>query len=291
MLLDDAFLRKLDAFALVLREHARGGTGGMRRSKSMGSSVEFSDFRQYVPGDDPRRIDWNAFARFDRLFMKLFLDEQETTLRLLVDASASMGETDPDKWKLTQKLAAMFAYLALTRYDRVSVVLLQGETARPSQIFSGRQAFPRVEALLEAAMPQGETRLDAALARVPVTAGRGVCVLFSDLLTPHGWARGAMSLLHRRQELSVLQILSAQEMEPDLNGAIQLLDAEGEPPLDVMVSPETLRRYAEALNAFLEETKRFCHARALPYLLLRGDMALEAEGLGALLKSGVITTR
>ena len=74
-ILEEEFLKKLDAFSLAMRAYARGGAGGLRRSRALGSSVEFSDYRTYAPGDDPRRVDWNAYARFDRLFLKLFLEE------------------------------------------------------------------------------------------------------------------------------------------------------------------------------------------------------------------------
>lgn len=290
-MLEDQYLRKLDAFSLAMREHARGGMGGLRRSKALGSSVEFSDFRAYAPGDDLRRVDWNAFARFDKLFLKLFLDEQETTLRVILDASTSMGHGTPDKWAFVLRLAATLAYLSLTRYDRVVIVTLSGDAARVSQTFSGRQAFPRAEAYLESIQPQGTTRLQTALARVPVTAGRGVCVLISDLLTEAGWTRGASSLLFRRQELSVLQVLSPQELEPDITGAVHLLDAEGEPPCDVSLSADVLRRYHQALTEFLREQASFCHSRALPYLLLSSDMDLETEVLRALMLEGVIQAR
>ncbi len=140
MLLTEDTFRQLDAFSLAVREHTQGAAGGMRRARTMGASVEFSDFRQYAPGDDPRRVDWNAYARFEKLFLKLFLDEQETTLRVLIDASASMRYGEPDKWGQAQKLAAALAYLALSRYDRVMLVNLSNGGAVCSRPFSG---FPR----------------------------------------------------------------------------------------------------------------------------------------------------
>lgn len=291
MLLQEDFLRRLDAFSLAMRTFARGGQGGQRRSKTVGSSVEFSDFRGYAPGDDLRRVDWNAFARFDKLFLKLFLDEQETTLRLLLDTSLSMRYGEPDKWPLMLQLAATLAYLSLARYDRVVVVSLSGETVTASRRFAGRNAYLQVEAYLEALVPAGNTRLDTALSRVPVTAGRGVCVLLSDLLSGHDWSRGADALLYRRQELSVLHILAPQEVSPDLSGALQLIDSEGEPSCDVHVSADTLRRYEEALEAFLLAQRRVCHVRGLPYLLLRSDMDLSKDILQDLSASGIVQAR
>lgn len=291
MIIDEALLRRLDAFSLSLREHARGSAGGLRRARTLGSSVEFSDFRRYVPGDDPRRVDWNAFARFDKLFLKLFLDEQETTLRILLDASKSMQYGEPDKWRLALKLSAMLAYLSLTRYDRVALIALQGDVVRQSRTFSGRASFPQVEEALEAITPQGTTMLDDALQRVSVTSGRGVAVLISDLLTDDGWTRGADSLLYRKQELSVLQVLAPQETEPDLTGALQLLDSEGGPSCDVQASPDTLRRYQEALQTHVGEQEAYCRRRALPFLTLRSDMSVEQEVLKSLLGAGILTSR
>jgi len=291
MLLDDQFLKRLDAFSLSMREHARGAMGGTRRSKALGSSVEFSDFRGYAPGDDLRRVDWNAFARFDKLFLKLFLDEQETTLRVLLDASASMRYGEPDKWDLALRLAATLAYLSLARYDRVAVYALSGDQVRQSRVFGGRQSFPEVEAFLLSIEPKGETRLNAALARVPISAGRGVCALLSDLLTGEGWTQGASSLLYRRQELSLLHILSPQEIDPDFSGALQLLDSEGGPTCDVQISPDALHRYRQALDAFSREIQTFCHSRSVPCLALRSDMDLGRDVLRALTLHGVITAR
>ncbi len=289
-ILEEEFLKKLDAFSLAMRAYARGGAGGLRRSRALGSSVEFSDYRTYAPGDDPRRVDWNAYARFDRLFLKLFLEEQETMLRILLDASGSMG-FGGDKWRLALRTAAALAYLALTRYDRVAVVALSEGQALHGPTFTGRAAFPAVEQHLLSLRPSGQAKLEHALLRVPLSAGRGVCALLSDLLDDTDWSRGADSLLYRRQELSVLHILSPEELSPGLSGAVRLLDTEGGPSCDVQSTSEVLRRYEETLSSFLREQQSFCHRRALPYLLLRADMDFERDALSALAQGGVIASR
>ena len=124
-MLDDKTLARLDALALRLKNRTRGEAGGARRSSALGSSAEFSDFREYVPGDDVRRVDWNAYARFERLFLKLFMEEQEAEITLLVDASRSMKA----KWETCLVCAEMLGYLALTGGDRLRVVLLRGRAA------------------------------------------------------------------------------------------------------------------------------------------------------------------
>lgn len=290
-MLSEGTLRKLDAFSLSMREFARGYMGGARRSKTQGDSVEFHDFRSYTLGDDPRRIDWNAFARFDKLFIKLFLDEQETSLRVLLDASASMRYDEPDKWDLAIRLAATLSYISLARYDRVTIVKLQGESAEASRTFSGRQAYPQVEAYLASIAPSGKTILNRSLPRVPILSGRGICVLISDLLSDEGWTQGAKTLLHKRQELTVLHLLSPKELSPDFSGSVRLIDSEDRRAVDVQISQDAIKRYDRALNAFLLEQQKFCFQRAVPYLLLRSDMDLEKDVLRALLGAGVIAAR
>lgn len=290
-MLTESFLRKLDALSLVMRENARGSAGGMRRSKALGSSQEFSDFRSYAPGDDLRRIDWNAFARFDKLFLKLFLDEQETTLRVLLDASASMRHGEPDKWMLSVQLVETLSYLALCRYDRVAVTALTGGAASTSRTFGGRQAFPEVQAFLSSIEPGGQTALDASLVRVPIGSGRGVCALISDLLTESDWQRGLRSLLYRRQEVAVLHLLSPEELSPDVSGALRLIDAEGLPPLEVHATAETLRRYQRALEAFLKGAEKFCRGISVPYLRFHSDMDLEQGALKSLVEGGLVGAR
>jgi len=291
MILGDETIKKLDAFALSMREAARGGAGGMRRSRSLGSSVEFSDFRSYSEGDDLRRVDWNAYARFDKLFLKLFLDEQETTLRILLDASGSMRHGEPDKWALALKLAAALAYLSLSRYDRVVVAPLSAGRAVVSRTFSGRQAFPEVEAFLEAVAPAGETALDASAAQVPAGRGRGICILLSDLLTESDWRRGVKSLLFRRQEVALLHILSPEELSPELTGAVRLTDAEGAPPLEIHLTPDALRRYQETLSAFLHAAESFCAGLSIPYVRLSSEADFEREALRALMAAGMVAGR
>lgn len=291
MLLSDTVIRRLDAFQLAMQAHAHGGAGGLRRAKALGSSVEFSDFRDYAPGDDLRRVDWNAYARFDRLFLKLFLDEQETTLRILVDASASMRYGEADKWLTAQRLAAALAYVSLSRYDRVVLAALSGGEVRQSETLGGRAAFPRVEAFLEGITPDGATQLDESLSKVRITAGRGVCVLLSDLLSENGWTLGAKQLQYRKQEVSVVQVLSPEELEPDLMGALRLLDSEDGPACEVQISPEALKRYQETLAAFLDEQRQFCHGRGMGYALVRSDMDLEKDALQALTAASILSVR
>lgn len=290
-MLDDRLLRRLDAFALVLRARSSGGSGGLRRSHSFGSSVEFSDFRDYAPGDDLRRLDWNAYARFDRLFLKLFLEEQQSCLRIALDASASMDSGTPDKWRFACRLAAMLAYLSLLRYDRVILYALSDSQVSMSRSFSGRGAYPEVVAFLESLQPHGATHLNSALSRLSTSGPRGLCAVISDLLDEDGIERGLGSLAFRKQEIAVLQVLSPQERIPELSGAVRLIDAEGAPPCDVHVTPDALRSYQQALEAFINGHRAHCHKHGFLYALFDSGMDMEREAMDTLMRQGIIAAR
>lgn len=265
-------LKKLDGLSLRMRTAARGGAGGVRRSKALGSSAEFSDFREYALGDDIRRIDWNAYARFDRLFLKLFMEEQEAVLTLLVDGSRSMQP----KWEAACLAAEALGYLALNGGDRLRIAILTGDKAQISPLYTGRASFSKAAAFLEGHMPAGETRLCALLPRMDLPLARGMCVLISDLFSEDGYKEALDYLLFKKQEVTLLQFLCAEEMEPTLSGAIRLLDSETRNKLELLIGGDELAAYERSLAAFLQEAQRTCHARGIPYAVVRAESAEES---------------
>ena len=284
-MLSGGFLHQLDALRLSMRAPAQGGAGGLRRSRALGSSVEFSDFREYAPGDDLRRLDWNAYARFDKLFLKLFMEEQETQVHILLDASASMGMDG--KWETARDLAQLLCYLALRGGDRVTLYALQGEVRR-SEAFTGRAGYMKTADFLAALRPQGETRLCETMPRVPLHAGRGVALLITDPMSPDGYEKALQSLQYRRQEVSLLQVLSPGELQPELEGAVRLVDSETEEARELAAGPDLLAAYYRALEALLRGAESFCRGREMLYLRLRSDMEMEKEALRTLARAGLI---
>ena len=283
-MLSEGFLQRLDALRLTLRAPAQGGAGGLRRSKALGTSVEFSDFREYAPGDDLRRLDWNAYARFDRLFLKLFMEEQETHVHILLDASASMGADG--KFDLAQNLAQMLAYLALRGGDRVTIAALNGEI-RPSPALSGRTGMLKAAEFLREIQPAGELKLCQAVPRVPL-ANRGMAILITDLMSPDGYEKALQSLQYRRQEASLLHVLSPWEMEPRLEGMVRLQDSETGEERELTASVDLLAAYQKALHALLHGAEGFCRSRGMQYLRLLSDLDVEKEALRALAAAGLI---
>ena len=282
-MLSDAFLARLDTLQLAVKGRASGGAGGTRRSRQTGSSAEFSDYREYIPGDDIRRIDWNAMARFDRIFLKLFMEEQESAVTVLLDGSASMGE----KWETARKAAEAVSYLALTGGDRLRVILLQEGGNRLSPQLSGRQAFARLEQFLDTCAPEGGGRLTD---RVMQAEGlrKGLCFLISDCYGEDGIGTALDNLRYRGQGCAVIHTLSAFELDPALDGALKLTDSESGETLNLLADREALESYRAALEAFLKNVKEACFQRETPYALLDAGKDFEEEWIPLISGSGMI---
>lgn len=212
----------------------------MRRSRALGSSVEFSDFREYVPGDDIRRVDWNAYARFDRLYLKLFMEEQETTLFVLLDASASMA--GGGKWEAARAIAEALCYLALRAGDRVCFACLRGAETLESPLFAGRAAYEKASAFLDGVHPAGRTRLGERGAAVRPRGARGMAVVLSDLFSEDDWTRCPTRLLYARRQTALVHILAREELEPDVSGAVRLVDSETGEKIDLLAGGEAHAR-------------------------------------------------
>ena len=283
-MLSDAFLRRLDTLALRMRHPASGGSGGLRRSKALGSSVEFSDFREYALGDDVRRIDWNAYARFERLLLKLFMEEQEQRVHLLLDTSASMGF---EKWEAAKQLVQMLGYLCLCGGDRVTVYALgrDGAHTRPLQ---GRQSYPELSDFLEDLTPNGQTRLGDCVGKIRLPQGRGVTILVSDLLSENGYERALTSLLYRKQEVSVIQLLAPTEWEPQMEDVVELCDSETDEKLILSADYDTLKRYRETARAYVQSAHDFCLSHGVTHVFLIPQAPFEEQMLRELSRSGLI---
>lgn len=280
-MLSDAFLGRLDALSLRMRRPAAGGSGGLRRSRTLGSSVEFSDFREYVPGDDVRRIDWNAFARFDRLFLKLFMDEKEQQVNLLVDASASMGF---GKWEAACQLAEALGYLCLRGGDRVQVFAL-GQGGRHTRSLQGRQSYGQLTDFLTDVQPEGRFPGEE-IHSLPLPGGRGLCVLISDLLWEEGYRRPLQSILFRKQEAGVLQLFSQSEWEPAWEDVLELADSESDEKQMINADFGTLKRYRETAQGYVGEIGAFCRAHAISHRFLIPQSPFEEQMLCELSRGG-----
>jgi uncharacterized protein (DUF58 family) len=248
---DEAFLRQLERLLLIMRAPARGGLKGGRRSVKRGQSVEFADFRDYALGDDLRQLDWNVLARLEKLFVKLFVEEEDVTITLLLDASASMATGRPDKLQFAKRAAAALGYVGLASEDRIALSVLGGRSARRRVALRGSGRVFHLLTELSAVQPaEGATDLVAAARHAAAQlSGRGVVILLSDLLDP-GADKVIRELAATRSELVVLHVLSPQELDPPLEGDLRLVDAETGAGVDVTADLATIDAYQERLAAW-----------------------------------------
>jgi uncharacterized protein (DUF58 family) len=272
---DEAFLRQLERLLLLMRSPVRGGLKGGRRSVKRGQSVEFADYRDYALGDDLRQLDWNVYARLERLFVKLFVEEEDVTVTLLVDASASMAAGTPSKLLFAKRAAAALGYIGLASEDRVAVTALTGRTARRRTALRGSGRVFRLLADLSAIDPaDGPTDLLASARHAAAQLrGRGVVILLSDLLDPSA-DRVIRDLAATGSELVILHILSPDELDPMLEGDLRLVDVETGEGLDVTVDLATIDQYKGRLADWKAGFADLAAKRRASYVDLSSDVNL-----------------
>lgn len=282
--LDPGFLRRLERLAIVARKTLRGTGPGERRSRRHGGTVEFADYRGYAPGDDTRRIDWYAYARLGQLFLKLYLEEQDLAVHLLLDQSASMGAGQPEKLTYARQVALALGYVALAAGDRVQVRAFRGgERGRPLGPLRGRHELSRlVEHLTEDPDAAGRTSLIGAVrAFLAAHPSPGVVVVLSDLLDPE-WEPALLRLRHSGHEPLVLQVLAPDELEPVVEPDHELLDAETGEVVPVALDRKAIAAYRAALAGFLAQVEGACTRSGIGWALARTDVPVEELVLRAL---------
>ncbi len=266
-LLDPAFMAKLDQLAFVSKKIFAGKMRGERLSKRKGQSVEFADHRSYVPGDDLRFLDWNIYARLERLFIKLFLEEEDLHVSVLVDVSKSMNWGQPNKGLYTRRVAAAIAYIGLINFDRVSLYLYSNGLRGELTGVRGRRLMFKVADFLENAEYDGHSDLELAGKQFATRHPQpGIVLVLSDFFEKGGFADGMRYLLGRHYDLYALQILSPEEIDPPLVGDLRLTDVEDDDVAEVTVSRALINRYKQNLRAYCESFREYCARRGISYL-------------------------
>jgi len=271
-----AFLLQLERLGFVSRRTHVGRVKGERKSPRRGSSVEFADYRPYEVGDDLRYVDWNAFGRLDRLYLKLFMDEEDLCVHLVLDASASMDFGQPHKFRYAVRLAAGLAFIGLVNLERVGVAVFRDRVSEGWLPTRGRNQFLPLEDFLAGLRPGGATDFNESLRQYALRVKEtGVAVVVSDFLDPGGFESGLRALMERRFDIHVVHLLSPDELHPTLGGDLELVDAESGEIREVSVDAESLRAYENQLGAFLGSLEAFCKANEINYHRVATDVALE----------------
>ena len=288
-LLDPEFLHKLEQLELVSKKIIVGRMKGERKSKRKGTSVEFAEHRQYTAGDDLRHIDWNAYGRLDRLFLKLFLEEEDLHVHTLVDSSLSMGFGEPTKLHYAKQVAAALAFVGLVNNDRIILDAFASRLQQGIPNVRGRSQMGRILQFLERLQPSGESDLTTAARDFALRkAGKGVVVVISDFLDKRGYEDALRYLLAKKMDVFVIHVLSREEVEPELTGDLRLVDCEDDEEADVTISAPLLKRYKENLDAFVGGLREYCTRRGITYVFTTNQFPFDKLVLNYLRERGLL---
>jgi uncharacterized protein (DUF58 family) len=275
-LLDQELLAKISRLDLVSRRILQGRQKGEKRSKKRGQSVEFADHRHYSPGDDLRHLDWNIYARLDRLMIKLFLEEEDLHVYLLMDASLSMDYGRPNKFRYAQKVIAALGYIGLVNMNRVGIGTFSSQLDRVFRPERGRRHVQKMIKFIEETPCQGTTDLGAACRRFAMEhPRRGIVILLSDFLDRGGYEEAIRFFVARRMDVFCMHLLSPQELDPPLAGDLKLVDVEDGQETEITVSGPLLAAYKRNLSAYITGLKDFCHQRGARYMTCSTELPFD----------------
>ncbi|HVB58825.1 MAG TPA: DUF58 domain-containing protein [Candidatus Acidoferrales bacterium] len=259
LLLDREFLKTLEEVTFLCRQDLAGPIGADHRSRSHGPGMEFADYRRYSSGDDPRFLDWNAYLRLGKLFLKIFETERHVPVRILLDRSESMDceASGESKFLYAQRLAATFSYLALLHLDTITVVPFAERLGKPIVVSGGRENFWPVLKFLGELSCNGGTDLYRSVKEFLVNfPSRGVIVVISDFLDEEGCKRSVEMLRSAGHDFVILQVHSAEEQRPSASGELLLEEAETGARRIIQGSPENAALYERAFLEFSERLER-----------------------------------
>jgi uncharacterized protein (DUF58 family) len=291
-LLTPELLRRLEQFQLLAARRAKSSAKGERRSRARGQSVEFADYRNYVHGDDFRYLDWNLYGRLERLFLKLYEEERELPVRIFLDASESMTFGEPRKFDFARQVAAAIGYVALSGFDRVSVIPFPNQTndantdpgARIAELAArgalravrGKRSAIQFFQNLGTLTAGGAANLNEALRRGALEARQaGVAVVLSDFLDPAGYESGLNALVGRGFQVDLVQILAPDELSPSTFGDLRLVDSESGATQEVTFGRFRLKAYRQTVQNFMQRLREFCQARGINFFTASSNTDLQ----------------
>jgi uncharacterized protein (DUF58 family) len=291
-LLDSGLMAKLDQVDVMSRKIFAGKLQGERRSKKRGVSVEFADYRHYAHGDDLRFVDWNVYARLDKLFLKMFLEEEDLSLIIAIDTSASMNWGNPNKFVFCQRLAMALGYIGLTNHNRVTLYGFDASGVRPLPSLRGRRRTQEMGRWILQLEPGGRSAFADSMRSIALSRqGKGVMVILSDFMLKEGYEKGLRYLSGGGYDTFCLQILAPEEIDPGkygMSGDLRLTDIEDEDAAEVTVSAALLKRYKENLNAYCGTLRDFCVRRGMMHLTIDTSTDMTTLLLEYLRKRGLL---
>ena len=288
-LLAPEFLGRLEKLELVSRKILAGRMKGDRLSKNKGRGSEFADYRPYTVGDDLRFLDWNLYGRLDKLFLRLFVEEEDLNVYVLIDNTKSMDYGTPSKLRYAKQVAAALGFVGLVNLDRVAIEMLAGDNLKRSPTYRSRQNLWRMMKFLDDAPATTTTDWNQAIRNFSLKAtGQGVAIVISDFMDKDGYEAGLRALAARSLDVYVIQVLADEEIHPPYTGDLKLTDIEDDDDAEVTISAPLLERYQQTLNAFRGSLNQFCNRRGMSYLFTSNQVPFEKLVLGYLRSRGLL---
>lgn len=291
LVIDEAFLSEIESLQTILKNNVAGMFGGNRQTKNFGSSCEFADYRDYMPGDDVTKIDWNAYARFDKLYEKLYLDERQMHTKIYIDASRSMNHgSEDDKATLAVRLAAAFAYLSVCEMDKVSIYAICGSELREVVYgMVGKDSYLGCINKLNEIEFSTDAKISEAIVPSAVGRGDGLSIIISDFLTDDDYESAIDRLAEARRDILCVQILSREEINPQVRGKMHLFDSESPSKyFRKKIDNDIVKAYKEALQYVTDRIRKYCESREARYIFLPAYTPVSEVFLGILADAEVI---
>jgi uncharacterized protein (DUF58 family) len=285
----EGFLRELERIFLISRQVMAGKLRAERKTKKIGAGLEFAEHREYVAGDDFRSIDWNLYGRLEKLFVRLYEEEEDIPVYTLFDVSSSMLMGTPNKAVHAFQLASALSYVTLAHLDRATMIPFSSSLESLPPPGRGKGRMFKMFHMIKNAPLGGVTDLEqTAKSFVYRRPRRGKVILISDFLSTKGHEEAINMLRYQKYSVIVIQTLSPQELKPKINGDIELLDVETGKLKSITVTRNLLRAYEKELNSFIYGIKSFCQDRSIPFFLSLSDEKLEDLMLGLFRRGGFL---
>ena len=290
LIINEEFLSQVELLQILVKNNVAGMFGGNHKSKTFGSSCDFTDYREYMPGDDITKIDWNAYARFQKLYLKLYLDERQVHTRIYIDASRSMTYGKGKKDEQAIKLAAAIAYISICEMDKVSIYVIRENGAE--EVISnmlGREAYFNNIGKLNDVVFDGDSMITEAILPSTVGYGDGLSIIISDFLTDNDYETAIDHLTSKKRDVLCIQILSKDELNPKLRGKMHLFDSEhSEQFYRKNINREILRAYQQAVEYATGRIRDYCLSRGGQYMLMSAQDNLTEVFYDKLASMGVV---
>lgn len=288
--INEKFLQQVEALQVILKNNLQGLFGGTHQSKTYGSSCEFADYRDYIPGDDITKIDWNAFARFDKLYLKLYLDERQVHTRIYIDASRSMDYGHSKKAEMALKIAATLAYLSICEMDKVSIYYIkENKVYDVVENMVGKEAFYNNICKLNDIEFSSDCFISSGILPIKVGYGDGMSLIISDFLTDNDYESAIDFLVDKKRDLFCFQVLSKEELKPTVRGKVHFYDSEdSNKQYRKNINKDIVEAYNSALDYITSRIKNYCNARGANYLLVESDKSISEIFLKTLPEMGVL---